>query len=96
MISSIENERSELPSPKTLKLEEPANDEPQFPNYDSDDWETLSDDFRLLDEEWGKSGLFISTTIIWLASLMKPTEICSTGCPTWLSPTTTTRRLVIE
>lgn len=57
MLSPIENERSELPSPKKLKLEEPANDEPRFPNYDSDDWETLSDDFRLLDEEWGKSGV---------------------------------------
>ncbi|EOA22527.1 hypothetical protein CARUB_v10003181mg, partial [Capsella rubella] len=27
-------------------------------SYDSDDWETLSDDFRLLDEEWDKSGGF--------------------------------------
>ena len=59
MLSPIENERSEIPSPEKLKLvEEPSDDESKFSNYDSDDWETLSDDLRLLDEEWGKSGGF--------------------------------------
>lgn len=58
MLSPIENERSEISSPEKLKLEEePSDDESKFSNYDSDDWETLSDDLRLLDEEWGKSGV---------------------------------------
>ncbi|CAH2065386.1 unnamed protein product [Thlaspi arvense] len=35
------------------EAEPPTNEE-----YDSDDWETLSDDFRLYEEEWAKSGGF--------------------------------------
>ncbi|XP_010423504.1 PREDICTED: uncharacterized protein LOC104708608 [Camelina sativa] len=67
MISAIEYKRSEEPpSLKRPKLEEEtssklSNDEPRpadDSSYDSDDWETLSDDFRLLDEEWDKSGGF--------------------------------------
>ncbi|XP_010452407.1 PREDICTED: uncharacterized protein LOC104734508 [Camelina sativa] len=54
MRSQIEHERSDLPCRKRPKLEETSKHD----SYDSDDWETLSDDFRLLDEEWDKSGGF--------------------------------------
>ncbi|CAH2073218.1 unnamed protein product, partial [Thlaspi arvense] len=96
MASPSERERSEEP-PKLEEPEPPTNEE-----YDSDDWETLSDDFSCMEKSGQKAGVSMSTSRnsathsvpdIWIPTTkmagmasLEPAEIFSTVCAIWLSP----------